>query len=924
LQADTSEWNLFMPSACTAPFTTMDGRNVYGIQHSNMTTKDGVVVCLPVAHRGFSLTFQPSTVSVDNQVTLEFAIKNPDKAPLPLWNRWRVQLFHMWPSVRAETKDMDTPRLAAQRTLFEAVSEANFVGFSVIRTFKKVFFLPSEYAVNSTAEVSFELVPRSNVPLNGDLLITAPVGFVHFTDAEGDATFQRYPHRAGLTLHAGTSPNQARLAFGLPHAADTAIRFVLAIRNPSVPPLVPLWEFELRDGDTILERTFGFKGFHVYYLAQVVGLFGSVREIGSKYNFVRITFKLPAALGKAGKLRILAAPGYTVSTEGFLRDNLPAFSTPVLVDSNSPLRNPLELNISITFGLDADRFYAFRFGVSNPPAQLQGVNRKPWELWCYNLDGTVLAANRNVPPFKLEARFRVTEVLPSSVTPLKASNLVVVRMTLDSSPLNVVRTPMQHDIAFIILDLPPTFILSMFVRAGQNTSTSFACNLDIALMGPSAKTSLIGGPLVPLPAGALCHPMSASRLGIEVQATLSLGLKYYFAVEVQNPLLSPSANAWKITTERNGQLLHSDINVHNFVVSAIPLVEVVSTDVRRGLVQMLHIELRPPLHVRGLSAIELRVPEGYELYCRQKGKAPPLGVIPADTECLLQGSTMRMILPRPVAYAPYVPLLLAGETYYFGAYCGNALTASNLGSNLKFDIRLVEEWPSARIVALRADLPAPALAGSLAFFEITAGATIYAGKPTMIAVRFTSPKDVSAGASVQAVFLQGPVGMQLSEGESKPCVNYQSRFVKAGDSVLPQSVCSGVTLTAVVIQLPEPLILTSQQLGGLRYVFELEVICPRAEVLIDTFLLSLLPGPGADPVLAGNAPGFARRILGLSPSQLPETPAEYVVPVPRDNDIPPMSTVQLEAAVGQRACPCVASLVAFTMASMISAASLAP
>jgi len=911
----SSEWDLSNPPACTTPFTTRDGRQVVGLQHQGVTTDRGILICLvDEAGRSLSLTFEPSIVSADRFVELQFAVRNPERAPQPLWNRWRVRLFRVLSSV----DDIPVIELVSARKsgIFVALCEANFEGFAVTRTFESVRLCSSEYAVNETALVTFELMPRMDAPLGAVIAVTPAAGFSPVRGTAGTTALANNPHTPGLLLAPETTTGQSAsscevaLILGLPHtAANGPIYFSLAIVNPPVPNDAPLWDFQLRDDrpdaaaagvvlTTVLERTFGFIGYSVYYRIEVLGLFGSLREVASKYNFVRITFQLPAPLERSGCLRVKAPPGYTLLADGFDRDNLPPFSGPLPPEPGAVL-DPSTLNVSIPYGLLAEEYYAFRFGVVNPPIQLRGDQRQPWELWCYDVSGGVIAANRNVPPFELEARFRSVEVLPSSVIPMQTLNVVEVRLALDSSPLEVIRTAVQHDRAFIAFELPPGFRVASWSPFGVGSTAGgmAACKLSVRMLGLVGSLTVQDVKLASLPPASLCHVTSEGRIAVEVEESLQLGLLYHFALEVENPLETPQGNSWRVSTERNGGLLHLAVDVNNFDVVSFRAAHIVATDVRQAFVQLLQIEIRPPQHIRGSTPIQLVAPEEFMLYCSYEGNVPPLGVMPTDTECQMRGTALHMLLPRPIPYAPFLPLLLAGEKYYFVVYCANPAVEAQMTAIRYFEIRIVEAWPvPERILGLRADIRVPALAIPLESLMISVGSVGSAGKPTTISVRFRAPAEGSRRANVQAISLVGPAGVRLSSGISSPCDGFQSTFQESGDTVLPQSVCSGISETAVVIQLPEPLILATSRAGSLTYVFQLRVQSPEVEVLVDLFLLALLPGPSAVPIFAGSAVGFSGRVSGMKPAQLPQTPPEYVVPVPTDLNAPPLSTVELEAS----------------------------
>jgi len=277
-----------------------------------------------------------------------------------------------------------------------------------------------------------------------------------------------------------------------------------------------------------------------------------------------------------------------------------------------------------------------------------------------------------VQPFELEARFHDVEVLPSSVVPLKSPNVVEVQALLASSSLPVVRSPTQNDRAFLKLELPSGFSLTSSLPSSADNA--IACNLDVGTLGPSAEASRTpSAVMVPLPSGTRCSAAADGLLSIEVEEDLLLGNIYYFALELGSPVETPAANTWRASTERNGALLHLAVEISNFRLSSIKDLDLVSTDIRQGITQLLRVEVRPPRHLRGASVVELRAPGGFTLGCQHQGVVQPLGVMPPDTECTLQGGILRMVLPKPVPYAPYGPMLIASdnESYYFAVFCEN-------------------------------------------------------------------------------------------------------------------------------------------------------------------------------------------------------------------------------------------------------------
>lgn len=898
---ESTEWDLSNPSACTTPFVTWDGFQSDGLRHGNITTPEGAVACFTEGQRALSLTFRPSTVSTLQFATLEFAVRNPATSPATLWNTWRVRVLRLRPSAAEEAADRELAVLAAQRTFFVELCETSLVGYQVVPAFLGVQLQPSSYAVNETSVVTFELQPRSDVPRGAVLTVVAPPDFTLVTGHVGTAAFSANSPTVDLELlpdMSNAAANEASLRFVSTHpSTDGPIRFSLVAVNPANPSAtLPLWDFSLRAGadatSTVLQRTLGLVGYRVHTRVTVAGLFGSVREIGSRYNFVRITFSLPTPLPREGIISVTAPPGYTLLLDGFSPEQMPP-RTELLVPAAEVVRNPSILNISVLYGLDANKYYAFRFAVENPVEQ-SGSAQQAWELWCYGPDGAVAAANRDVHAFELEARFHGVEVLPSSIMPLRSPNVMEVQIALSSSALTVIRSPTQQDRAFLHVQLPVGFHFATSASAERGPG----CDLALGTLGPSAEVSTMERrQLMPLPKGSRCSIPSPQQLSIEVEETLLLSHVYHFAIELENPLETPLTNSLRVSTERNGALLHLAVEVSNFAVASVGTLGLVPTDVTQGISQLLHVEVRPPRHVRGSSAVELLAPPGFGLSCRHLGAELPLEAMPADSRCRVQGEVLQIVLPPPVEYAPYLPSLVAGGRYRFAVSCANP----DASMDSDFQIRLIQEWPEpGRILGLRADLPAPSLGAPLELFDVSPDEVRPAGQAVTVAVRFRAPAGVTE-TTVQAILLEGPVGMRTSAGVNSPCDGFSSRVREAGDSVLPESVCSGISESGVVIQMPESLVLGGQDSSGLTYVFELQVQSPEEEPLVDSFLLALLPGPGAAPIFSGSAPGFAGAVVGLQPVQLPVLPREYAPLTPRDSELPPLSTVRAEdAAAGHQ------------------------
>jgi hypothetical protein len=230
--------------------------------------------------------------------------------------------------------------------------------------------------------------------------------------------------------------------------------------------------------------------------------------------------------------------------------------------------------------------------------------------------------------------------------------------------------------------------------------------------------------------------------------------------------------------------------------------------------------------------------------------------------------------------------------YYFAVFCQNPSARTNVDAT--FELRIIEDWPETRLLGLRAAIPAPRLANSLAFFEVEAPVVKPAGEQTDLNIRFRAPK-IEASEAIRALVLVGPANLKLVEGMSRPCVGFRSEALARGEYVLPASVCAGITVHEVSIQLSENLRLKDDKDEPLTYTFQITTWSPTVETMVDTFILTLARGAGAAPFLAATAPGFQEKVLGLGPAQLPTLPLELAVPVPQDSVLPPLSTVNIFA-----------------------------
>ncbi|CAE8587557.1 unnamed protein product [Polarella glacialis] len=914
-QAVASVWDFTDPSACIAPFYTQAGQfSQAGLVHGNVTTAGGQLACAVLSAGQLALAFRPYVISASRIVTLEFASRNPSSSPIALWNSWTIRVAKLRSLEEDSIKaPMELEVLVRRLDLFEHLCEAIVPGFDVVPTLISIALQPSNWATNVTCLVDFEIVPRSVVPRGAAISVILPPKFRALPLKERLAVFAGGPYGKDGNLElpetggasAALSGQESLLVLVAEPPGDV-LRFRFGLVNaPEAPEdgSSPMWAFEvLASGDpgaAVLERTSGLAGYHVNPKIEVAGIFGSVRELGSQYNFVRITFRLPpeAVMPSGGTIVVISPPGYKLSADGFARENLPAQSAAVIPDpeSTGSGSDPRVLNISTIYPLEIRSFYAFSFSVQNPPATVGGDTSVPWELWIYSI-GRVVATNREVPPFGLEARFTSIEVLPSSVVPLQLSNHVEIQVVLGSSALELG----LDGLATLELVLPHGFTVVQEVGGGSRSW----CRLGVqSLSRPSQVVALKGTMLLPLPASSSCLLRSPVQLAIELREPLELGVTYHFQIQLVNPLQIASVashNTWKMFTARDGASLHISGEVTNFELTAASGFEVLPSDVRLTFTQELMVSLIPPRHVQGSSTLELKGPESFRLSCNENGTEASLGLLPPDSSCSLLGSTVVLKMPAPVPYAPYQPYLVAGELYYFGVYCANPEAAADGGG--AFELRLAEGkkevLSSPRLLALRGGILAPLLAPPLEFFDVSVQKVAPPGELTAVALRFRAPVEAGrAKSAVRSVLLEGPAGMVLAEGGAgSACFGFRSRAIQIGDMVLPQSRCSGVTARSVLLGLPERLPLESPSGQGLTYSFELDAQSPSVQVLSDSFLLALLPGPAKTPFYAATAPGFVSQVPGLRPALPPPLLPEMLVPKPKDSDLDPLSTVGIQVS----------------------------
>eukprot|EP00931_Biecheleriopsis_adriatica_P117689 TRINITY_DN93187_c0_g1_i1.p1 TRINITY_DN93187_c0_g1~~TRINITY_DN93187_c0_g1_i1.p1 ORF type:complete len:384 (-),score=77.17 TRINITY_DN93187_c0_g1_i1:235-1293(-) len=328
----------------------------------------------------------------------------------------------------------------------------------------------------------------------------------------------------------------------------------------------------------------------------------------------------------------------------------------------------------------------------------------------------------------------------------------------------------------------------------------------------------------------------------------------------------------------------------------MPDVQVISTDVRESFTQLLVVGVRPTRHVMGSSTLQIASPQAFTLSCTEKGKAAPLGLLPDDTQCALLGLDLQITLPEPVTYAPYQPILVATEEYYFGVYCFNPEARAGSGT---FSLALSEPAAvasaPARLLGLQAHIPAPELAKSLDFFQVITPAVEPPGKPTIMQVRFRTP--LESVTQIRAILLEGPTGVVLSQvGLGGSCMSFTSRVIQAGDAVLPETFCTGLSERSVMLGLPETLPLTSPGGQGLTYAFELVALSPMQQVLSDLMLLALMSSPTGEPLFAASSAGFASKVPGLKRALPPSVLPEQVVSEPQDSFQKPFATVGLTAS----------------------------
>ncbi|OLQ05480.1 hypothetical protein AK812_SmicGene11339 [Symbiodinium microadriaticum] len=584
--------------------------------------------------------------------------------------------------------------------------------------------------------------------------------------------------------------------------AGQRLRFRLGLINGDPPEEgVPVWSFEVRAsasaGAAVIERTSDYPGYGVYLKLEVAGLYGSVREVGYKYNYVRLTFRLPpaATMATGGTLIVFAPSVFLLDATTFNRENLPPQSAATAdMDSEDITLSSAwrMLNVTLIYPLVVGRFYSFSFSVTNP-ATTDGTTGLVCELWCYELGGRVVAANTEVPQFALEAFFQLAEVSPSSVLPTQSPNEVEVQFVLGSTQLSA-------NTGSLVVQLPEGFAIQE-----DSAGTSPWCLLDTGnFFSPGEDDS--GFSVKPLPASSRCTWQS-SFVTVELQEALDVDIAYRFLLRLSNSLDIGVENRWRVSTELAGDTLHLAESVPNFVLTPMPDIGLYSTDVREGFVQLVLIQFRLTTHVLGLANIQVRGPLEFALSCSEKGIPAPRGLLPADSECFLIGPTLQMTLPDPLPYAPYQLQLQAGEVYIFGLFCANPEQYRDSGT-FQVRIRGTVATASERLLDIQPYLLAPKLAAPLDFLEVVTDQVSPAGSLTTV---------------------EAPPGFVLATGIGGPCMGFSSSVLQTGDTVLPPSACSGASPQSVLLTMPEALPLLGADRVGLTYVFQLGMISPLQE-----------------------------------------------------------------------------------------------
>ncbi|CAJ1374379.1 unnamed protein product [Effrenium voratum] len=848
-------WDLSEPSACTAPFYAEGGQLASGLVHINVTTSFGAVACAAVNPRQLGIVFTPSVLSTARTASLEFLVRNPREAPKELWNLWHLRLSRL--QVPEDLTASLAASYASQPGLFKEQCEAALPGFWVTPTLRSIQLRSSHVSAGERCQVEFTLTPTNEVVPGTIVAVHLPLGFRTLPEQDHEAAFVADNATLELLpLNPGAGDSEVRLLV----VSSGKLVFELGLVNTPSPEGSPLWTFELLSEvpGEVLELSSGFEGYSVYLQLEVAGLYGSVREVGYKYNFVRMTFRLPAAasMSGGGTLLVVAPPLFVLDADTFDRENLPPQTVANLDINSASVWN--RLNVTTVYPLILARFYSFSFSVANPSTDAVEY----WEIWCYE-QGRVVAANTQVPRFGLEAFFQMVEVSPSSVIPSQRLNEVELKFVLGSTSL----TAGLDGFASVVIQLPSGFSI-------DESGTPW-CQLEVQSFAPQVGNGFL---VQPLPRASRCH-VRTDAVVIQVPQTLNVDIAFHFQLRLSNPTDIGAANAWHISTEQGSRTVHLAREVGNFDLYPLPEVQLFSTDLRAGFLQLALLQFVPKAHV-GRGTLRLTGPQAFLLNCSDGNQTAPRGLLPAeDTECVAGSSYLEMQLPEPSPFAPFQPQLLAGQVYVYGLYCTNPSQFWGSGS---FQLEILE--PVARLLGAQPFVLAPRLAAPLERLELTPAEIAAPGGMTLVTLRFQAP--ANAQGLVRVILLEASPGFVLAQ--SGRCLGFGSRsdVDAVGDTVLPAAACSGSSERQVVVAMPEALPLLDGSGGGRTYVFQIGVTNPVQEVITDLFLLALLPSLTAAPLYAASVPGFAARIPGLRPLEAPQL-ALAQVPEPSDSQLAP-------------------------------------
>ncbi|CAK9005311.1 Uncharacterized protein SCF082_LOCUS8546 [Durusdinium trenchii] len=665
------------------------------------------------------------------------------------------------------------------------------------------------------------------------LQVLLPEGFQRLSPEAHAQAFQSFVLEP-MPLDPGT-PRQVDLLF-VASTGSQELHFQMGLVNTELAGQgTPRWTIQMllsrEPGADVLARSSDFGAYGVYFNLEVAGLYGSVPEVGYKYNFVRMTFRLPegASMSTGGSLVVLAPSLFVLDPETFNRENLPPQSVANLdVGFSSIVWS--RLNISLVYPLVVSHFYSFSFSVTNPSVA-DDTEDLHWEM-CYER-GRVVSANTRIPAFKLEAFFQRVEISPSSVLPGRSPNEVEVQVILGSTELHG-RT------STLAIKLPGGFGVDQSLL-GENL---WWCQLGVETYNVG-KVQSHGFVPRGLPSSSRCR-LQQDLVLIDLTETLHLDVSYHFQLRLSNPLGIAVDNTWTFSTERDSSTLHLARSISNFDLYSLSNVGLFSSDVRQNLTQLILVQMTPPVHVMGFAQLRLRGPPEFQLSCSERGSTAPRGSLPLETECSLIGSALQMKLPEPLLFAPYQPQLLAGEAYVFGLYCINP-PSSGTGRTFELEIYGLVATASQRLLGIEPSLVAPQLAQPLAYLEVSAPAEVIPASATLVTVRFQAPR--GADGTVRAVLLEVAPGFRLSDGGN--CISFSSAVLQPGDTVLPPSTCAPLDTSRVVVAMPSALPLMAEELGRI-YVFQIGVIVPE-QVLVDLILVALLPSPNSAPLYAASA-----------------------------------------------------------------------